>query len=290
MKHLIIPLLIFCFFSCTEEITIHTDNSDPVIVIYGELTNNLDYQSVTVKRSSPYFDDEPNAGIPEAIVTISTSNAEVYELLENDTVPGLYQTTTKWAVQPGVTYSLKVEVDFNLDGQKEVYESSTSILSSTGIDSITVVPLNIMGHFNYSVNLYGYESPGEDFYLCKYLVNDSLISTKISKYQTLNDILFDGQYVDGLTLTYFGDISEKNTDSEEQQKNNTYLRSGDKVELQMSKISKGYFNFIVDCRREMRGSNPFFGGPPANITTNITNGGIGFFSGYCINKASKIVP
>ena len=69
-----------------------------------------------------------------------------------------------------------------------------------------------------------------------------------------------------------------------------YLDSGDKVELQMSRIPKGYFDSVTQCQSEMGGSNPFFGGPPANITTNISNGGVGYFVGYCISRAEAITP
>ena len=194
-------LLSILFFSCTEEITIHTDNSEPVVVIYGELTDNFTHQSVKITWSSPYFDSQPNTGISDATVTITSSNAETYELFENDTVPGLYETKTKWAAEVGVTYLLKVEIDS--DGDVETYEASTTILPLVDVDSITVVPINLMGHKHYTINLYGNEPEGEDFYLCKFSAIDSLITTKISQYLMLDDVMFDGQYVDGFILTLF---------------------------------------------------------------------------------------
>lgn len=281
-------LFLFFFFSCTEEITIDTDNSEPVVVIYGELTDKFTHQSVKITWSSPYFDSQPNAGISEAKVIITGSNDKTYELFENDTVPGLYETKMRWAAKAGVTYSLKVEIDS--DRYVKTYEASTTIIPPIAIDSITIVPVNIMGHKNYAVNLYGNELEGEDFYLCKYVVKDSIISNKISQYRTLDDVMFDGQYVKGFALELFDNIENWETDSEESRKHSVYLASGDKVELQMSRIPKSYFDFITQCQREMGGSNPFFGGPPANITTNITNGGRGYFSGYCISRAEATTP
>ena len=285
--------LILCsliFPSCTEEITIHTDNSEPVIVIYGILTDRLDYQSVKINTSSPYFDDQPNKAISGAEVTITDSENNEYTLLESKSEPGIYLTTTRWSAQIGVDYFLRVEVDFDSDGVTEVYEASTSILPVVDDFSIEVRPINIMGHKNYSIDLYAYETPGEDYYLCKYLVNDSLVTAKISRYQVLDDTMFDGQYINQLTLTYFDDVSEWEDDDEEQRKESVYIKSGDKIELQMSKIPKGYYNFISQCQKEMSGSNPFFGGPASNITTNISNGGAGYFSGYCINWATAKTP
>lgn len=283
-------LFLFFFFSCKEEITIHTDNSPPVIVIYGELTNELTHQSVKITWSSPYFDNQPNTGVSGAKVIITSSDSTIYNLFENDTVPGLYETKTKWAVTAGVTYSLTAEVKLNLAGDKKTYEASTTILPPIEIDSITIAPMNIMGHKNYTVNLYGNEPEGEDFYLCKYLLKDSLITTKISKYRMLDDLMFDGQYLDGFTLAVFDSVENRDKDPEERRERSVYLDKGDKVELQMSRVSKDYFDFIMQCQRERHGSNPFFGGPPANIVTNITNGGVGFFTGYCIGKAAAITP
>ena len=289
MKYVIAFLVfIIFFFSCTEEITIHTDNSKPVVVIYGILTDEFTYKNIKITWSSPYFDSQPNVGISGATVRITSSNAESYEFFENDTVPGLYETKTKWPAVAGVSYSLNVEVD--PEGNKKTYGASTTILPPIEIDSIKIVPVNILENKNYSVNLYGNEPEGEDFYLCKYLVRDSLISSKISRYRMLDDVIFDGQYVNGFTLVFFDSIENWKKDSEERRKNSVYLEQGDKIELQMSRVTKGYFDFVTQCQREMSGSNPFFGGPSTNITTNITNGAAGYFSGYCICRAVAIVP
>jgi len=286
--YIILLILLFFFFSCTEEIAIRTDNSAPVIVIYGELTNEFTHQSVKISWSSSYFDSQPNAGISVATVTITSSNAEIYELFENDTIPGLYESEIKWAAEAGVSYSLKVDVD--LKGDKKTYEASTTILSLVEVDSIAFALSNIMGYKHYSLNFYGTEPEGEDFYLCKYVVRDSLITTKISQYTVFDDILFDGQYLEGLTLNAFNSMDDWERVPERMRERSVLLASGDKVELQISRISKAYFNFVIQCQREMHGSNPFFGGPPSNITTNITNGGVGYFVGYCINKAEAIAP
>ena len=289
MKHSgIISLLLLCFFSCTEEIILHTDNSDPMVIIYGELTDEWMHQSVKITRSSPYFDTQPNTGVSGAKVSITSSEAKIYELFENDTVPGLYVTSAEWAVKAGVTYTLKVEMDS--DSGKKSYEATTTILPPIEIDSITITTINIQEFKTYTLNLYGNEPEGEDFYLCKYSVRDSLITTRISRYQMLDDVMFDGQYINGFPLTFFDDIENQEKYPEGRREHVVYLGSGDKVELQMSKVSKAYFEFITGCQREMRGSNPFFGGPAANIVTNISNGGGGFFTGYCISRAEVIRP
>ncbi len=283
-----------CFFplvfsACTVPIDIDTDDTEPVIVIIGALTDEYKTQEVRISRSSPYFSDQKNGVVSGAVVSITTSGNQVYELVENPSVPGLYQTTVEWAAQAGSSYFLRVEVDFDSDGVKDVYEASTTVLYTQNIDSIKIVPMEIMGHENYALNIYAQDSPEHDYYLYKFAINDTLISTKISKYYTVDDLVFNGSYIDGSTLRYFDSVDNWGTDTEDQRKRSDYLKSEDKVELQMSKISKDYHDFINQCQKEMYGENPFFGGPASNIITNISNGGVGYFSGYCIKRSSAFV-
>ncbi len=291
LSFLILNFSFLILLSCTAPIDIDTDNSEPVIVIYSTLTDELRQQEVRISRSSPYLDNQPNATISGALVTITSSDLQTYHLTENPETPGLYQSTETWSVKENVAYSLDVEVDFNSDGIKESYKATTgNVIPLMQLDSIKIVPLDIMGHTNYAMNIYGLDSPEHDYYICKFLVNDSLITTQISKIFTVDDVVFNNTYVDGITLRYFDDIEEYEKDSEERRKNSTYLQSGDVVELQMSRVPKGYHDFINQCQKEMRGENPFFGGPASNITTNISNGGVGYFSGYVIARAKTTVP
>ena len=276
--------------SCTALIDIDTDDSEPIIVIYGTITDELRQQEVQISRSSPYFQNEPNASISRAIVTIESSDNKTYELFEIDTVPGLYRSFSPWAVTPGVTYNLKVQVDFDGDGHLDVYTASSTVPVKVHTDSIKLVPMNIMGYKNYAFNIYAPDSPDEDYYLFKYILNDTLATYKISTYRVADDKGINGQYISGLTIDYLGHIDNWETDSEDQRKRSIYLKPADVMILEISSIPKGYFDFINQCRREMRGENPIFGGPASNITTNISNGGCGFFSAYCISQSTAIVP
>ncbi|GHT13657.1 hypothetical protein AGMMS4956_10180 [Bacteroidia bacterium] len=52
---------------------------------------------------------------------------------------------------------------------------------------------------------------------------------------------------------------------------------------------KGYYNFILQCQDEKEGGSSFFSSPASNINTNISNGGIGYFSCYSVTMAETIV-
>lgn len=280
--------LCFCCFGllqgCTESITIETDNSDPTIVIYGIITDEYKFQEIRITRSSPYFDDEPNAPVKDALVVVTSSENDEYHFIEDPKAPGYYYSENPWAAQVGVRYDLAVKADFDDDGERELYEAFTEILYTPELDSIKVVPLRIMGHNNYHVNIYGKDPDTEDYYLFKALVDDSLVTRKMKDLAFSDDIVFNGEYINGITVFTFDDISEWKDDSKEQRENSIYIKTGDVIEVETCIIPRGYYDFIFQCFNEQGGENPMFGGPASNITSNISNGGVGYFAGYSITR------
>ena len=50
-----------------------------------------------------------------------------------------------------------------------------------------------------------------------------------------------------------------------------------KVTVEMHSISRKYYDFLVAIALETEFNGDLFSGPPANIPSNISNGGLGFF-------------
>ena len=93
------------------------------------------------------------------------------------------------------------------------------------------------------------------------------------------DDFFDGSYTNGITTQFLDDS------------NGTEIAlPGDTVEFEINGITEEYYNFIIQAQTETFMSAPLFSGPPANIITNISNGALGFFTAYSIDRAIKIVP
>jgi hypothetical protein len=266
--------------ACTEPIDLKTNDSPPVIVIYGTLTDELKYQQITVTRSSPYFDDAPNEGISEAEVAVRSSEGAVFYFSENDSIKGLYLSQNRFRVRSGVSYDLSVMVDFDRDGVPDHYQASTTVLPTVSTDSLSLDPIEMFGHKNHLLYAYFQDPPEENYYLFHIFHNDSLLTNRLSEYITTDDALFNGQFVPA-DLYIFDDASEWEKDSEENRKRSVYLHPGDIVGTKISLISKDYHDFIVQCQKEKVGENPMFGGPASNITTNISNGGAGYFTAYC---------
>jgi hypothetical protein len=279
--------------SCVEPFDIKTDNSPPVIVIYGYLTDEPAFHAIKVSASSPYFDTSLNRGISGAIVKITSSENNAFNFKEADSIPGLYLTVNKVTGIPGLTYSLSVETDFDNDGIMETYTATSTMLSAVKIDSIEIKNTELMGYKFYNLNLSAQEPPSEDYYLGKYKVNDSAVLNNINQFSPMRDVAFNGQYIKGMAVQRFWNIVEKDRIERNDNDGNTerrrvYLSPGDTVTYSLCHIEKGYFDFIVQCQNEMNGENPFFGGPASNIITNISNGGRGFFTTYASSTAKSV--
>ena len=106
-----------------------------------------------------------------------------------------------------------------------------------------------------------------------------MITDTMNEWIIHDDQLYNGNKTNGLPVGYIdqGDPGEA-------------VVKGDTVGAEIDGIGKAYFDFILNAQSELQGSNPLFGGPPANIKGNISNGGFGFFSAYSVTRSRAIVP
>jgi hypothetical protein len=123
----------------------------------------------------------------------------------------------------------------------------------------------------------------------KYSIN-GVWYNKISKYIAFNDVSLNGEYVKNLSVWNFNDVGDKSKFSDDDAKDMIFMSSGDSMVVEFSNISKAYYHFIDECASQKNGSNPMFGGPPANISTNISNGARGFFTAYAVSSMSAKAP
>ncbi|MGD1959415.1 MAG: DUF4249 family protein [Fulvivirga sp.] len=98
--------------ACVEEVDLSEINEPTSgrLVIQGSITNEMKRHAVVLSRTNvaiTYVDAEKVSG---AVVEI-TDGAIVYELIENDTLPGVYLTATEIAGEVGRQYTLRVEVN-----------------------------------------------------------------------------------------------------------------------------------------------------------------------------------
>lgn len=281
------------FFSCTEDTTITTSDSTPVPVIYGTITDHNVRQQINLSSSTDYFDKSQNKRISNATVTLQEDSVGVthyYTLTQGSVGSGIYMTANPMAGRPGWKYKLTVNMDFNQDGTPETYLAECTMPQRLNVDSIGVTKMKEASYTVYSLNISA-QDPGNEknYYICKYSVNDSLYNA-ISKYIPFDDTGLDGMYVKELAIWHFFDKSNKSKFDDQEANNMVFLSAGDKISAEVGNITKGYSDFIISCQNQKDGSNPFFGGPPANIPTNLSNGARGYFTAYATSSAKCVVP
>jgi hypothetical protein len=192
-------------------------------------------------------------------------------------VSGIYETDSSFAGTIGHTYTLDIRLPQAIDRETH-YAATCRLMPVARLDSIQVVFQPDWGKNGFwEIRVFAQE-PGDqtNFYMFHYYRNDTLMTDSIWKVFYSDDRYFNGNYINGLTAVYIDNEHPWET-----------IRSGDKVTLQMSGITKEYYDFLYQA--QMAGFNiPFFTGPPANVKGNITHGAVGFFAAYSNSRASKV--
>lgn len=261
--------------SCTEKINVDLGTTYTRLVVDGGIATDTMRYEVNLTKTSDYFYNEPAPRVTGAIVKI-TDGSSTYPLVE--TSPGVYSTESKFAAKIGSTYSLSVDLAEPIENRQH-YEGSCEVMQVARLDSIQIAFEPDFGDNGFwLINAFAQE-PGDqvNYYMFKYYRNDTLMSDTITKVTVSDDRYFNGSYINGLSVMYINNSDFWET-----------LHTGDKITLQMSGITREYYDFISQV--QIAGINiPFFTGPPANVLSNIDNGAVGFFAAYSNSWATAYV-
>ena len=281
-------ILLILAASCTERIDIHVDDAPPRLVIYGYITTDTKQHSIRITRSAGYFTTGSPEGVSNARVTISDNDGKVIPLAENDTESGLYQTAADVRGEEGKTYTLDVHIDYEDNRPSEHYRSEAYLQHINHIDSVGLQASQLFRQ-SVEVLLYAQDIGGNTYYSIFVAVNDVVVNSTINRFFVMDNLFFRGQYMNGVACYYLN----QNPDNENR---NEILNIGDTVTLNINAISQEYATFISNAQSEIRGSNPIFGGPPANVPSNIMcitpqdgTPALGFFTAYPSRYAQTTV-
>jgi hypothetical protein len=281
VTHIMIYISVFTLLTaCTEPIDIELDSSFSRLSVFGEISTDSTVHNIRLTRSADYFYNQPSVGVSDAIVKISDGENEIF-LTENPLNPGNYQTPSGFFGIPGKTYVLVIEnVDIDKDGVMESYSASSFLPFLASQDSIRIKYSKNSFYEGTEIMLYA-QDPAEsiDYYAFKIIKNGILQTDSLPEIIAQDDLFFNGKYTNGITVQFLDEAKE-----------GEQVFPGDTITLEMLGITKEYYIFIIEAQTELFGSNPLFSGPPANISTNISNGALGFFGAVNINRSSVIAP
>lgn len=261
IKHIATYFLVLMIVSsCTEEINIDLNSSDPQIIIEGSVSTSG--ESVIKITKSVNFDESNDfPKVQNAFVEISDNLGNSEILLESS--EGIYSTSSFGGIE-GRTYSLNVQID------DKTLESVSKIPNHVSFDSLIVIKSSAPGFpaaqendLFYEVKVQ-YKDPADvvNFYRFVEIVNNEITNSYV-----FDDRLNNGEYVTVPLLNF----SRK-------------LVSGDVLEIEMQCIDEFVYEYFNSYGNTQGNS-----ATPANPYTNISGSELGYFNAHTSEVKKKLI-
>lgn len=278
MKKILIitGLVILILTNCTEKIDIELDDTYTRLVVDGVITSDTMAHRVRLTKTTSYYYNQPSPAVSGAVVTISDGINPKLILHETEQGSGIYETEPDVFGIHGRTYTLNIELD-NEVGEHTHYTAECKMNPVAPLDSIKLEYREFhFGNF-WEIKCYAWDPVTTDFYMFNVYKNGILITDTIDEVMAVDDRLFNGKFTNGIGAAWL-----------DEEKEDEKVYPGDTIVLQMCSITEEYVNFIWEIQEETGYSMPLFSGPPANISSNINNGALGFFVAYSVSYAGTV--
>jgi hypothetical protein len=275
MRNILYIFIAFGLLSaCTEKIDIELGSTYQRFIVDGAITTDTMKHVIILAKSIDYYNNEQPPPVSNATVTID-DGVNIIALTESDEIPGQYETDENYFGIPGRTYTLEIKLSEEINGH-DTYSASSELRPVGAIDSIRVEYVEKWEVWE--LQIYAWDPPSEDFYIFEVFKNNIEITDTITKRGITDDRFFNGNYTFGVPVYFFDSDYEPEV-----------VVPGDMITLRMGSITDDYFNFMVELMDQtFEYRNPLFSGPPANIRSNISNGGLGFFTAYSTTYSTTI--
>ena len=271
---LVILLYIGLMTGCQKSVILElADKDGSYLIIEANILDDGLRQYIRISYSTSYYEESEGKGIADARVWLeSGENIYIFNALRSEKRLGFYYNDSVSNELKGKELSLFVEY------QGTTYTATSRWKPVPEIDSVslTLNTISILGLTSeplYEVWVHFRELPSDDDYYLFNLYNNGNIKTWRPSLKVVTSNKNMDEYV-----TY----SIINLRQDE-------LAEGDIIQLEMRSISKENYEFYNAFlfQTDLSG-NPFAGGPPANIPTNISNGAHGFFQVSSVSTKSIV--
>lgn len=245
LRFYILMSFAFLLVSCEDLIEVDLNSANPKIVIEADLNDLSNKQTIRVSRTVDFGAPISSEAITGAKVTVADSKGRLFEFVDKG--DGLY---IKEGFKPmsGLSYNLTVNV-----GEEE-YQSSTKMNVFIPVDSIAIKEETVFSKTYYSVVL-KFDDPKDTPNYYKY---DIAINGKGFKFNSA----YSDKFNDGLYVSH--QIMERGDNA---------IELGDSVVVRRQCVAKEVYTYWNDIQMLNPGS-----AAPANPTSNISNGALGYFS------------
>ena len=246
---------------CKKIIDVKLKDASIQTVITGEVDDGAGPYKVSISKTANFTADNNFPPVSGAFVTI-TGNGITDTLPETD--PGLYNTRFLKGV-PGKSYTLFVAVE-----GKE-YTATSVMPQYVPLDSVTFVS----GENKIIYPVANFQDPAgiDNYYqFIEYIDGKKLSNGRGNS--VFNDRLSDGRYISRL-------LYDDSTD----------IKSGITLTVEMNCVDKPVYNYLNELGSVSGNAGGGFSSPsPANPTTNIAGGTLGYFSAHTTRSISIEFP
>ncbi len=259
----ILLLAVILFTSCEKVIDYDLDTSESAIVIEANLTDSKDPFTVTITKTTPYFENSKPVQVTGATVSVKPDNGKQRYFTEVS--PGIYQMSKINAV-PRIWYSISIE-----------YEGITYSARSYLNDFVPLVDCTLTyfegyGFFDsgYKINCFIKDPPNvENYYRIKMYMNGKVVNNE-GEIDVYSDKLFDGKVI-GLV-----------------QNSSVVFDKNDTVIVEVQSIDKAAYNYFSTLE-SISGLEIIQSASPANPISNFDNNALGYFSAYSFDRRTVII-
>lgn len=271
-KELLFPLILFfafASFNCQKVVSIDLNTANPKLVIDANITDQAGPYNIILSRSGNYF--EPSLTFPpvsNALVIVSDDLGRIDTLKESPTA-GIYKSSTLVG-QPGRTYFL------NVTSNKNSYSAVSSMPAKVKIDSLYYIKrLNSRNG-----------EPGYDIYI---MFKDP---PELGNYYRLNvhaGYLVPSDSVDGRRYRLYSDKLTNGDEMEERVRTGRLVITGDTITVDLLTIDKSAYDYFNTLRNILTSDGAATSLAPANPNTNLSNGALGYFAAYTMDRKTIIL-
>ena len=256
------------FSSCQKVIELDLNSASPEIVIEGNLSNLLGPYTIALSKTVNFSESNTFPPCTGAAITIN-DNAGNSEVL-TESSPGIYKTNTLQGIV-GRAYTIIVT-----SNGKE-YQAVSNIPAPVTIDSLTVITSSGMGgpgmggpgNVNKTIEVKFTDPAGIDnYYRLEEMVNGKLINN----ISITSDRLRDGEK--------FKESMRGGSDIR--------LQIGDTVTVLLQSIDKNVYEYFRTLNQSSGGGG-FTSSAPANPTSNLSNGALGYFNAHSVTSKTVII-
>lgn len=245
MKNLAILFVTLLFMtSCEEVIDVDLNTADPRYVIEAELLGGSESQRIRVTQTVAFDSEVPNTPIDHAAVSVQSSDGRLFNF---SSIGNGYYANNRFSPRESLSYRLSVQID------GEEFTSTERMREFVPVDSVGVIEETIFNEINYSV-LFKFKDPAEEDNYYKYTV--SVNERPFRFLQIQSDKYNNGLYVTHQLMDYLNPFE-----------------LGDTLVIRRQSVSPSVYRYWNEIQLMNPGS-----AAPANPTSNISNGALGYFS------------